>query len=96
MPSYTLNWSDGSLKPPFTLDSATADTSTTSLDLTGKNTGEWGQTLQRNMLRLLENFASHGIPPENPTSGQFWYNAFANKLYMYTTGNAWVVIWPSP
>ena len=77
---YTLNWSDDSLKPPFVLYHTTIDKSTTSLDLTGKDSALWGECIQEDLLRLLENFASHGTPPRAPTIGQFWYNADTGVL----------------
>ena len=77
---YTMDWSDGSLKPSFTLPGKTVDTTTTSLALTGKGTLNWGERLEENFLHLLEHFASNGIPPSHQTIGQLWYDNLAGKL----------------
>ena len=95
---YTLNWSDDSLKPPFVLYHTTIDKSTTSLDLTGKDSALWGECIQEDLLRLLENFASHGTPPRAPTIGQFWYNADTGVLGIWN-GTTWFPVYtpvPAP
>ena len=89
--AYTLNWSDDSLKPPFILNNETVDKQTTSLDLTGKDLSVWGEYIQEDLLRLLENFASRGIPPRSPTIGQFWYDANSDKLYLWD-GVSWKTV----
>ena len=89
--SYTLNWSDDSLKPPFILNNETVDKQTTSLDLTGKDLSVWGEYIQEDLLRLLENFASRGLPPRSPTIGQFWYDANSDKLYLWD-GVSWKTV----
>ena len=89
--SYTLNWSDDSLKPPFILNNETVDKRTTSLDLTGKDLINWGEYIQEDLLRLLENFASRGIPPRSPTIGQFWYDANSDKLFLWD-GVSWKTV----
>ena len=80
---YTLDWSDGSLKPSFILPEATIDTTTTSLALTGNRAVNWGERVQENFIRLLENFASNGTPPAHPTLGQLWYDRSAGRLKIY-------------
>ena len=89
--SYTLNWSDDSLKPPFILNNETVDKRTTSLDLTGKDLINWGEYIQEDLLRLLENFASRGIPPRSTTIGQFWYDANSDKLFLWD-GFSWKTV----
>lgn len=89
--SYTLNWSDDSLKPPFILNNETVDKQTTSLDLTGKDLINWGEYIQEDVLHLLENFASRGIPPRFPTIGQIWYDANSDKLYLWD-GVSWKTV----
>ena len=81
---YTLNWSDDSLKPPFILNNESVDKHTTSLDLTGKDLINWGEYIQEDVIHLLENFASRGIPPRFPTIGQIWYDANSDKLYLFS------------
>ena len=86
---YTINWTDGTLKPPFTVKEGTVDTSTTSLMLCGKGASNWGERLQENLLKLLENFASKGTPPAPPTIGQLWFNENTKyvNIYYNTTWN---------
>ena len=77
---YTLNWSDDNLKPPFILSGGKTDIVATSLALTGKGTINWGERLQENLIRLLENFASNNVAPSNATLGQEWFNASTKRL----------------
>lgn len=94
--NYTLSWSDDSLKPPFILEGETIDTSSTSLSLTGKGYVGWGEHVQENLIRLLENFASDGVAPANPTIGQLWYDVSVPELKLRTELGTWVVLWPHP
>ena len=64
---------DPTLKSSFTLTGGTADTSSTSLSLTGKGFINWGALLQENLIHLLENFASNGGSPESPTMTEDFY-----------------------
>lgn len=93
--NYTLNWSNDSLKTPFTLPAGSIDTSSTSLALTGKAAPNWGERVQENLIRLLEHFASSSAPP-HPTTGQLWYNSTDNQMLLYTISGNWVVVWPHP
>lgn len=92
--NYTLNWSDDSLKAPFVLTGGTIDTTTTSLALTGKGVINWGERVEENLIRLLENFASNGTAPANPTIGQLWYDVTTQELKLRRFDNTWVVVWP--
>ena len=94
--SYTLHWSDDNLKPPLTILAGATDSTSTALTLTGKGANAWGQMLQQNLLRLLENFATNGAAPAIPTIGQLWYDAQTNKLYLRTSDGTWTAIWPQP
>lgn len=84
---YTLNWTSDGLKAPFVLAAQSIDTGTTSLALTGRGTSNWGERVQENLIRLLENFAGP-TSPGNPTIGQLWFKSTENRLYLYHTG-AW-------
>lgn len=89
---YTLNWSDGAIKSPFTLTGGTINTTTTSLSLTGKGSANWGEPLQENLLHVLENFCSTSSPA-NPTEGQLWYDATgSNKALKIYNGTQWITI----
>ena len=90
--SYTLDWTNPTLKPSFLLPVGVIDSSSTSLSLSGRDTANWGERLQENMLRIMENFASPIAPPA-PTWGQLWYDTGAKILKMYKTDGTWVSIW---
>ena len=79
---YTLNWSNDSLKSSFVLAGESIDTTTTSLALTGKGAVNWGERLQENLIRLLENFASN-TAPLHMTLGQQWYNSSTGRMNIY-------------
>jgi hypothetical protein len=89
---YIINWSNGTLKPPFSLAGNAQDTTTTSLVLTGKGSSNWGEPLQENQLKLLEHFASD-VAPANPTVGQLWYDSATTTLKMYEVGGSWKPIY---
>lgn len=46
----------------------------------------WGEAVQQNMLKVLENFASTE-PPEHPLVGQFWYDVNSRALYVFHGGD---------
>lgn len=56
----------------------------TSTDLTfvGKNYAGYGQTVNENFLKLLENFSSPRIP-SSPLTGQVWFDTSTLKLKVY-------------
>lgn len=85
--SYTLNWSDDTLKTPFLLGHGITDSWSTSLNLSGVGVFS-GEPVQEDLLALLEHFAS-GVPPLNPTIGQLWFDTSNNKLLLYTVRRAW-------
>ena len=60
------------------------DKSSTSLDLVGKNVANYGQYLNNNLIKLLENFANDtNNPPRSPLIGQLWYDTTTGKLQIY-------------
>ncbi len=60
-----------------TVGDASLDT-TTDLSLVGKNYSGYGQVVNDNFVKLLENF-SNKTAPAKPTKGQLWYDS-VNKL----------------
>ena len=60
---------------------------TTDLQLVGKNYAGYGQIVNENFVKLLENF-SNGAAPANPLIGQIWYDSI-NKRIKYYTGLKW-------
>lgn len=70
MPYKILN-ADGT--PLFFLADNLIDSSKTSLSLVGKNVTSYGESLNNNLVKLLENFASR-TSPKSPQRGQLWYD----------------------
>ena len=59
----------------------------TDLQLVGKNYAGYGQVVNENFIKLLENF-SNGTAPLNPLTGQIWYDSLTKRLKIYT-GTKW-------
>ena len=91
--SYNLTLTNGTLLE--ILADGSADTTTTSISLVGKNYAGYGIYLNENFLKLLENFAStatNGNPTSptlaNPLTGQLWWDTTDKVLKAYN-GTAW-------
>lgn len=69
--------------------------STYSIFLIGKNTPNYGDALNENMIRLLEHNAA-GSAPSNPIEGQVWYDTTNFDLKVWringSSGNGWVSV----
>ena len=78
--TYTINKTDGNelTKVP----DGTLDTSTTALTLIGRNSTSFGESVNENFIKLLENFAST-TAPENAIKGQIWFDTSTNRLNVY-------------
>lgn len=78
--TYTINKTDGNelTKVP----DGTFDNSSTSITLIGKNVTSFGETINENFVKMLENFAS-ATAPENPIRGQIWFDTSNNRLNVY-------------
>jgi hypothetical protein len=84
--AYSILNSDGSSLT--ILVDGQVDKSSSSLDLVGKNVANYGQYLNNNLVRLLENFASDSNnSPRSPLTGQLWYDTTIGKLQVYDKGN---------
>lgn len=73
---YSINKTNGDLL--VTIEDGTADLTSTSLALVGRNYAGWGEYFNENYVKLLENFARNS-QPSSPMVGQLWYDT-ANKL----------------
>lgn len=78
--TYKITKTDGSLLTEI-IDGA-VDQSATDLTLVGKNVSGYGEFINENFVKLLENFASTN-QPNNPIIGQIWYDSAQNRLRVY-------------
>ena len=83
---YKLNKTDGSLL--VDLIDGQIDTTSSDLTLIGRNYTGFGEVLNENFIKVLENFANT-TAPANPIKGQLWYDSSENKLKIYN-GTAFV------
>lgn len=80
--AYTIVKSDGTVLT--TIADGTINTTSTSLGLPGRNYAGYGQTLDTDLVHILENFADI-TPPPYPLRGQLWYNTNDSTLYVCPT-----------
>lgn len=78
--AYQINKTDGSILA--TVADSQIDTVSTDLTLIGKNYSGFGDALNENFVRLLENFASSSRPTK-PLRGQLWFDTRDLKLKIY-------------
>ena len=64
------------------VDDGSIDIDATDLSLLGKNYAGYGQAVNQNFVKLLENFANT-TAPLNPTTGQIWYDTSTKKVKFY-------------
>ena len=79
--AYKINNTFGTLL--VTLADGTIDTATTDLTLIGKGYAGFGEKLNENLVKLLENF-NNTSAPSNKIQGQLWYDKTNNQLNVYT------------
>jgi hypothetical protein len=91
--SYIINKSDGSTL--VEVADGELNSRATSLTLIGKNVSGFGEILNENLVKLLENFASVQSPDTNNNSnaltGQLWFDTSLNSLKIYT-GTEWKTV----
>jgi hypothetical protein len=85
--SYTITLTDGAIFA--TIPDGTINT-TSSMTLVGKNYAGYGQFINDDIIRLLEN-GSNTTAPGAPLQGQLWYDQTTNTMKMYT-GSTFKVI----
>lgn len=86
--AYTINKTDGTILA--TVADGQIDTISSDLTLIGKNYSGFGESINENFIKLLENF-SNTAQPENPIRGQIWFDVNELKLKVYN-GNAFVPV----
>ena len=79
--AYKINNTFGTLL--VTLADGTIDTTTTDITLIGKGYAGFGEKLNENLVKLLENF-NNTSAPSNKVQGQLWYDRTNNQLNVYT------------
>ena len=83
--AYKINNTFGTLL--VTLADGTIDTATTDLALIGKGYAGFGEKLNENLVKLLENF-NNTTAPNNKIQGQLWFDQ-TNKRVNVWTGDKW-------
>jgi hypothetical protein len=78
--SYKLNKTDGELL--VELADGVIDTTTTDITLVGKNYKGFGEFLNENFIKIMENFAGTSVPG-NPLVGQLWYDTGEARMKLY-------------
>lgn len=78
--TYKINKTDGTLIAEV-IDSA-VDQTTTDITLIGKNVSGYGEFINENFVKILENFANTS-QPNNPLTGQLWFDTSENRLKVY-------------
>jgi hypothetical protein len=79
--AYQINKTDGTVVA--TVADGQVDSLSTDLTLIGKNYSGFGEALNENFIKLLENFAST-TRPTRPIRGQIWFDSSELKLKVYS------------
>ena len=77
--AYTINKTDGTVVT--TITDGTVD-NTTTLQLFGKSFSGFGEGLNENLVKLLENAASTAAPTA-PLKGELWFDTTTNQIKVY-------------
>lgn len=80
--AYTIIRSNGAVLT--TIPDGNINSTSTPLQLPGRNYPGYGQALDTNFVRIVENFAN-SAPPQHALKGQLWYNTTLNTLNICPT-----------
>ena len=86
--AYQINKTDGTIVS--TVADGQIDNISTDITLIGKNFSGFGEVLNENFIKLLENFANVTAPTA-PIKGQIWFDSTESKLKVYS-GTAFVPV----
>ena len=78
--AYTINKTDGSILA--TVTDGTINTTASNITLIGKSYSGWGENLNENLVKMLENSASTSAPT-TPLRGQLWFDVNNGALKVY-------------
>ena len=79
--AFTINKTDGTILG--TIQDGTLD-QTTNLSLFGKNYAGYGELLNENFVKVLENFANTTAnAPDKPITGQLFYDTTVKQIQVY-------------
>lgn len=78
--AYTINNTAGAILT--TIADGTIDT-TTDLTLVGKNFAGYGEIINEDLVKLLENF-TNSTAPGKPLTGQLWYDSTNGEIKVYS------------
>ena len=86
--AYQINKTDGTIVS--TVADGQIDNISTDITLIGKNFSGFGEVLNENFIKILENFANVTAPTA-PIKGQIWFDSTESKLKVYS-GTAFVPV----
>lgn len=86
--AYTINRTDGTIVA--TVSDGQVDQASTDITLIGKNFAGFGEYINENLVKILENFASDAQPSQ-PLTGQLWYDITENRIKVYS-GTEWKAV----
>lgn len=79
--AYQINKTDGTIVA--TVADGQIDELSTDITLIGKNYSGFGESINENFVKILENFANV-TQPTHPIRGQVWFDTSESKLKVYT------------
>ena len=82
--SYQINKTNGGLLTD--LADGILDTTSTDISLIGRNYSGFGESINENFVKMLENFTNTQAPA-NPLTGQLWYDSGEARLKIWNGTN---------
>lgn len=82
--AYIINKTNGSVVT--TIADGTVDLTTTSIGLIGRHYAAYGEIINEDLVKMLENF-SNNTSPASPLKGQLWFNAVDESIMVNISDN---------